>query len=210
MDTARYIFAVLIVSWLPPGMLWWLIVHPFVDVWRKIGPRPTLWIMGTLASAGVIGLTAIRDRLVGPDLGTRYTLVVAAAGLGAITTWIAVIRRRQLTTRILFGVPELDEDNPGTLLTDGIYAHLRHPRYVEVWLGTLAYACFANYLGAWIVWLATGPMLHLVVLLEERELRDRFGGEYEAYVARVPRYLPRLGRGEPNARHPSAPGNPEA
>lgn len=195
MDTARYIFAVLIVSWLPPGMLWWLIVHPFVDVWRKIGPRPTLWIMGTLAIAGVIGLTAIRDLLVGPDLGTRYTLVVAAAGLGAITTWIAVIRRRQLTTRILFGVPELDEDNPGTLLTDGIYAHLRHPRYVEVWLGTLAYACFANYLGAWIVWLATGPMLHLVVLLEERELRDRFGGEYEAYMARVPRYLPRLRRG---------------
>ena len=125
----------------------------------------------------------------------RYTLVVAAAGLGAITTWIAVIRRRQLTTRILFGVPELDKDNPGTLLTDGIYAHLRHPRYVEVWLGTLAYACFANYLGAWIVWLATGPMLHLVVLLEERELRDRFGGEYEAYMARVPRYLPRLRRG---------------
>jgi protein-S-isoprenylcysteine O-methyltransferase Ste14 len=31
------------------------------------------------------------------------------------------------------------------------------------------------------------------VLLEERELRDRFGAEYDAYCRRVARYLPPLG-----------------
>jgi len=32
------------------------------------------------------------------------------------------------------------------------------------------------------------------VLLESRELRERFGAEYAEYCRRVPRYLPRVGR----------------
>ena len=189
MDTARYIFAVLVVSWLPPAMIWWFVVHPFVGFWRRIGPKGTLWILGT----AVVGLTMIRDRLVGPDFGTSVPLLVAAVVLGVVSTRIAIARRKQLTTRILSGVPELEAEGGGTLLTDGLYARIRHPRYIEVWIGTLAYACFANHAGSWIVALATGPVLHLIVLLEERELRDRFGAEYDAYAARVPRYLPRRG-----------------
>jgi protein-S-isoprenylcysteine O-methyltransferase Ste14 len=33
-----------------------------------------------------------------------------------------------------------------------------------------------------------------VVLVEERRLRARFGAAYAAYLDRVPRWLPRLGR----------------
>ena len=36
------------------------------------------------------------------------------------------------------------------------------------------------------------PILHLVVLLEERELLERFGDAYRDYAGRVPRYVPRL------------------
>jgi protein-S-isoprenylcysteine O-methyltransferase Ste14 len=35
------------------------------------------------------------------------------------------------------------------------------------------------------------PAIHLVVLLEEPELRERFGAEYEEYCGRVPRYIPK-------------------
>ena len=38
------------------------------------------------------------------------------------------------------------------------------------------------------------------MLLEERELRERFGTEYEDYCRRVPRYLPKLG---PRGRDPA-------
>ncbi len=47
----------------------------------------------------------------------------------------------------------------------------------------------------WVLLCAT--MLHLMVLAEEEHLRARFGGEFEHYVARVPRYLGIPKRGEP-------------
>ena len=58
-------------------------------------------------------------------------------------------------------------------------------------LGTLAYAAFANHVGSWLVALATIPTVHLIVLLEERELIERFGDRYRQYAAEVPRYLPK-------------------
>lgn len=51
-------------------------------------------------------------------------------------------------------------------------------------------AVFANYLGAYVVAALTAPTIHLIVLLEEKELKARFGAEYEEYMATVPRYVP--------------------
>ena len=100
-----------------------------------------------------------------------------------------------MTFRILAGVPELETepDKQGKLLDEGPYAVIRHPRYVEVVFGTFAYAAIANYVGTWILAVMLLPVIHLVVLLEERELRERFGEEYREYSARVPRYVPRRG-----------------
>lgn len=78
------------------------------------------------------------------------------------------------------------------MLSEGIYGRIRHPRYVEVVIGTWAYAVFANHLGAYVVAALTIPSIHLIVLLEERELVERFGARYEEYRSRVPRYVPRL------------------
>ena len=179
-------------TFLPPGLLWWFLVHPFVRFWRRLGHRVTLAVMGVLGVAGVAALLPFRGFLLGRDLGMSPLLVAVGAGL-MVTSWaIALLRRRHLTTSILAGVPELEEGGSGgKLLTEGIYARIRHPRYVEVALGTLAWACFANFVGVWVVALGTLPVLHLIVVLEERELSDRFGAEYEAWRASVPRYLPR-------------------
>ena len=111
----------------------------------------------------------------------------------ATSVAIAIQRRKQLDSRTLAGVPELDREAPGKVLTGGIYAFVRHPRYIEVALGTLGYAVFSMWLGALVVALLSLPVLHLIVLIEERELVARFGDEYEEYRARVPRYVPRLG-----------------
>jgi protein-S-isoprenylcysteine O-methyltransferase Ste14 len=198
MATARYVLAVLLVISLPPAVFWWILIHPFVGFWRHLGVAATLWINGILMVGGFVGLWVARDTLVGRDLGGHPALVVAGVICLAISIRIALKRRRHLTFRILSGVPELQRDGKGgALLTEGPYAVMRHPRYVEVVVGTLGYALLANHTGAYVVTLAMVPLLHLVVLIEERELVARFGDAYLEYAARVPRYLPRSFSGSP-------------
>lgn len=195
MDTARYLVAVLVVSWLPPALVWWFVVHPFISFWRRVGAKATLWILGTLLAASIIGLTVIHDRILGTDLGFSWATMAVAATLFVVSARIAFRRQKHLTFRILAGVPQLSEpgDAPGPLLDQGIYAEIRHPRYVEVVLGVIAYAAFANYTGAWFVAALTVPGIHAIALLEERELLERFGDAYREYASRVPRYIARRG-----------------
>ena len=192
MDTARYVVGCLLVVGLPPGLGYWFVIHPFVDRWRRFGVRRTFWLVGVLSLLSAYGLFRVRDRLLMEDLGTSTVLIVIGVLLAVAAAAIGVARRRHLTFHRLSGAPELDPSGKGgELLTDGLYAVTRNPRYIEVVAGAFAYACFSNYVGAYLVAFAALPLLHLIVRLEERELRDRFGEPYEAYLARVPRYLPR-------------------
>lgn len=194
MDPLRHFFAVLVVCFVPPALVWWLAIHPFVNAWRRAGPAVTLILVGALSLATAGALYSIRERLLVHDLGANPLTMLTAAVLLTAATVISLKRRHHLTTRILLGVPELEEGgHGGELLDQGIYSRIRHPRYVEIILGVAAYAAFANFTGAWIVAGLTIPGVHLVVLLEERELRARFGATYVDYTARVPRYIPRRG-----------------
>ena len=191
MSTARYIIAVLIVISLPPAIGWWYVIHPFVGFWRRVGQPITFSVMTVFFLGSVVGLFAIRDALVLTDLGTNWILVGVAAALIIPAIWLSVLRAKHLSFAILVGVPELEADGSGgKLLDQGIYAVIRNPRYVEVALGTLAYASFANYLGGYILALLTILGIHAVVVIEEKELAERFGDEYEGYRASVPRYVP--------------------
>jgi protein-S-isoprenylcysteine O-methyltransferase Ste14 len=194
MDRVRYIFAVLLVIGLPPALVWWFVIHPFVGFWRRVGVRITFTLIAVGYLASMIALYRLRSPLVGADLGTEWPLVALAALCVGAAILIAVKRKKYLTFRILAGVPELEADGAGgTLLTEGPFAVVRNPRYVEVLFGTLGYAAFSNYAGAWLMALATFPLIHLIVLLEERELKARFGERYDEYLRNVPRYLPRFG-----------------
>ena len=194
MSTARYVFAVLLVISFPPSIGYWFVIHPFVGFWRKVGKPITYTVMFLLFVGGGVGLFAIRDKLLLTDLGTNWILVGVAAALSVPALFVSILRAKYLTVDIQLGAPELDADGSGgELLNEGIYAFIRNPRYVEMVLGGLALAAFANYVGAYIVALLFIPCIHAVVLIEEKELAKRFGEEYEAYRASVPRYIPRRG-----------------
>lgn len=193
MNTARYVVGVLLVVSLPPALAWWFLLHPFVGFWRSLGARLAMTVIAGSMVLAAVGLYFLRAPLVGRDLGTSWPLVGLAAVLVACAVVLGVRRKRHLTSRMLSGMPELEGD-AGTLLTHGPYAVIRNPRYVEVLLAVVGYAAFANHTGAWVVGVLTFPALHAVVLLEERELAQRFGASWEVYRARVPRWVPRGGR----------------
>ena len=128
-------------------------------------------------------------------MAARYPFrpALVAAGL-ALYVAAAVIEqkcRKHLKLRILVGVPELAEGDPGQLLTDGIYAHTRNPRYLDMMIGIIGFSLILNFHGIYWLVLATCVGLYFVVLLEERELKDRFGAPYEDYLRTVPRFVPR-------------------
>jgi hypothetical protein len=66
-DTIRYFAGVLLVVTLPPAVVWWFIIHPFVGFWRRVGARRALWANIVIMALGIVGLWFVRNPLVGRD-----------------------------------------------------------------------------------------------------------------------------------------------
>lgn len=194
LEWARYGLAVLLAVSAPPAIAWWFLVHPLARFWRRLGPKLALTVVGILFLGAAAALFPFRDLLLARDLGFRPLLAAAGGPFVVAGMAIAIRRKKHLTTRILVGIPEMSRSPAASKLLDqGIYARIRHPRYVEFSLGLIGWALILDYLGLYLMTAAILPLLHLIVVLEERELRDRFGPAYADYAARVPRYLPRRG-----------------
>jgi len=194
MDAVRHFLGVVGIVTYPPALLFWFVVHPWVRLWRRLGPAGTYFVMvPVLASLGSL-LFQVRARLLGADLGTNWPLVGVALVFYAVSISLEPTYRRQLRVTTLLGIPELSRPSRrnGTLLTDGVHRVVRHPRYLSVVIGVIGYALIVNYVGLYVVALAALPTLFVIAVLEERELIDRFGEEYRAYQREVPRFIPRL------------------
>jgi protein-S-isoprenylcysteine O-methyltransferase Ste14 len=81
---------------------------------------------------------------------------------------------------------------PERVVDTGIYAWTRNPMYLGhiVYMAGVALA-FQSWFGA-VVALARAVWFHLRVLRDEKRLTAQFGEPYNAYMARVRRWLPLL------------------
>ncbi len=192
MDTARYSVAVLILVSMTFAIPFWWIIHPLAGLWRKLHPVITYSIV-TVVCLVLSGLVfSVRAPLLSVEFGTNFALMPLAVVFYGISIAIEVQCRRHLKFRILAGLPEVTvDDGNSKLLTEGIYARVRNPRYVGVTFAVVAVAFFTNYLVSYLLIPATILGLYLIVILEERELSDRFGAEYQSYCDRVPRFVPK-------------------
>ena len=192
LSTIGYWFAALIVATFPAAILYWLIIHPFAGFWRRLGKATSFSVVGAICIAVSVLIGLQHGQLLAVHWGYHWALIAAGLVLYGIGIYGERLIRRHLKYGILAGAPELDADKPGHLLTDGIYAHSRNPRYVNLIVALLGWALILNYPALYVVTAICVPMLYLIVLLEERELRQRFGEPYEAYCRQVPRFFPRF------------------
>jgi protein-S-isoprenylcysteine O-methyltransferase Ste14 len=193
-DAARYYLALILVVTYPPAFAVWFVIHPFIGFWRRMGAAATYAVTMPAALAVCYLIFRFRDTLLGVEFGTNRVLLALGIVLYSVAMAVELRCRRYLTLRTLLGVPELRavEEGPGELLRQGIYARVRHPRYLGVMLGGAGVACVANYLASYLLMLGLIPVVYALTVIEERELRQRFGEAYERYSGDVPRLLPRL------------------
>ena len=78
MDSVRYWIAVMLFVSMPPAVLYWFSIHPFVGFWRRVGVRwtVTLHIAGMVAV--MVWLFTLRDRAITVDFGTNVWTLAAA------------------------------------------------------------------------------------------------------------------------------------
>ena len=192
-DRVRYFLGVLNVIVIPPGLLFWLLIHPWARGWRRLGPSRTYMIvLPPVIALGAV-LFRVRGRLLGADLGMNWSLGAIALVLYGVTTWLELQYWRQLSIPTLIGIPELSraEHRKGKLLKDGVYRAVRHPRYLSAGIGIVANALIINYLGMYVLILLLFPAGFMMLMFEERELVNRFGEEYRQYQREVPQVVPR-------------------
>jgi len=195
LDTVRYYLALYLIVFWPGAFLSWFSIHPFIRFWRRLGIRTTLAVHYVLVLVLAVLVFRQRHALLAVDFGTRPPLV--AAGIVALSLAIFFRLRisKQLTTQVLTGLPEIEPTRADNrLLTAGVYARVRHPRYLQALLAVLAIALLTNFLATWILAGLSVLVVALIVPFEERELRQRFGEAYDRYCVAVPRFLPRLRR----------------
>ena len=190
-DTARYVVALLTLAIVVPGLSFWVPAHALVGCWRRLGLGASYAILGAYTIG--LGLVTLffRKTLLAVEFGTQPWLFAPALACFAAAGLIEAGCRRHLTFRTMIGVPELSGTPPAQPLLDrGVYARMRHPRYVAVLLGVCAAAFFSNYLALYLLCPTCLGLLYGMTRMEERELVARFGDEYVKYQQRVPRFLP--------------------
>jgi protein-S-isoprenylcysteine O-methyltransferase Ste14 len=193
MEIVAYWVALGTIVTVPPFLSLWFIVHPFTRKWRRLGPTKTYLILISVLIPIMTVIFLFREVLLRIHFGVSRFLVILAVFFLLAMIYVGIRRARYLTPDIMFGLPQLSEHKyPGKLINEGIYAHIRNPRYLEVGLGLTSIALFCNYLATYVLLIAYIPIIYWVVILEERELKERFEREYEQYCRDVPRFIPRF------------------
>lgn len=89
--------------------------------------------------------------------------------------------------------PGLEVHKEHKLITRGVYAKMRHPMYCAIWLMVIIQPLLIqNWIGGWLVVPAFLIMYLIRVPKEEQLMKEQFGTEYENYIKRSWRIIPKF------------------
>ena len=82
------------------------------------------------------------------------------------------------------------EEGKGRLVTEGIYAYIRHPQYTGFLLITLGMLFEWATLPLLVMWPFLGWLYYRLARREEEDMEREFGSEYEEYRGQTSMFLP--------------------
>jgi len=185
--------------------LFWFAIHPFARSWRRMKRSPYLALLPIWAviifSLGWITWPWRAQQIYSTPWMWPPALLLFVYGIRTYRRVFAEFGGHKLS-----GEAELrPEEHTQELVTTGLHARMRHPIYVAHLANlagwTLGSGLLVNFVLLAVSVLATFP---LMVLIEERELEQRFGDHFREYKARVPLVPFPSGKGISQALRPRA------
>jgi protein-S-isoprenylcysteine O-methyltransferase Ste14 len=170
--------------------LFWLMTHPLVERWRKLGRRAFLLILP--AWAVVIAVVFL---IMWPFRFAHFYVTWFAWAPAAIffllgfSIYSAAFRSLHHTQ-----VSGLAEIEPGRhrqrLVTTGIRSRVRHPIYLGHLCEILGWCIGTGLIALYVLALCAVVTGAIMIRMEDRELEARFGEAYRQYRSNVPAILP--------------------
>jgi protein-S-isoprenylcysteine O-methyltransferase Ste14 len=94
---------------------------------------------------------------------------------------------------VLIGLPEVYKKIKSGLTVDGPFSLTRHPVYFSHFMIFSGIFFISGVIATLIVALLDFFVVYFIIItLEERELRERFGNKYNEYKKKVPRFFPTI------------------
>jgi protein-S-isoprenylcysteine O-methyltransferase Ste14 len=183
----------LIVALAVVAMLWYVpvigttaFVHVFIDCWRAYGSR-SYYIFSIVFGLTLFGTALALPPVVDVRLSIPPSLRVFGISLFVLALAFMAWSYKTLTFKTLVWFPEVRQNlrTEACFVARGPYRICRHPVYSAA-LAILVAVFLVS--GILIVWLPVIMLLGLTVI-EDSELRARFGMSYETYAQSTPALL---------------------
>lgn len=181
---------VTIMIW-PLVPLFWIPVHCLSKVFKRLGVFTYIMPMVTWPPIAYI-IYLNRDLLL--QFKIQLPLFIHLFGFvllifgGILQIWTGLL----LGILGLMGLPEVTKKVQGRLITEGPFSIVRHPTYLAHTLMFSGVFFITEVLAVGVITILDILIINfLVIPLEEKELKERFGEQYRDYMKRVrSRFLP--------------------
>lgn len=184
------LLALMAIMFFPVIPLFWIPVHYETRFFRSIGLftyllPAFLWpFLAYLIYQNSAILLQFRIDL--PEFLNGFGILLLVIGI-LLHIWTGLL----LGLWGLIGVPEISTMTKGRLITKGPFSVVRHPTYLAHTLMFSGIFLITGVIAVGIVTLIDIIVVNsLIIPLEEKELLNRFGKEYESYKKRISRFFP--------------------
>ena len=203
LDSLRPLVATSLLALYLPVPLYMIWIHAFGRVWKKMGPASYAihWTLYIVTVAAVVLCHRVWVWRAWP-----WPAWISWTGLFslAIAAWLAYRTYATIPAKTLLTFRQIRPDGDRRLIRDGILGTIRHPRYVMFTLLSLGNLLITGYPLVLVSLAVTIVVFAAVIRLEENELREYFGEEFEEYRRAVPAFFPRMTGRSPRGRRKTA------